>query len=367
MISIISKIANLQTKYSSKNTPEMKKRGILIRNELPNALKVHWQKFKKSIGKYASDLEIESSDGMGNKTQAPWVRMFSKSLSPSATDGYYMVIHFSINGLYCFVTVGCASTKLDRNRGSLKRIPKKQLAKKIKWVENTLKENNAELEKFTDRIELGSKHPLPKSFEDATAICQKHEIKKLTEDELVESICVALKNLSILYDYYSQLCDLSESEISEIKIDSALNPVRKSKTSRQGYGLNSEERKFVEIHAMLVVKDHLESTGFKVKDVSSTRSYDYIAKKNDKEIMVEVKGTTSHDPDAILMTKNEVELHNKYSGKTALAIVSGIKMKNRGDHPRCEDGILEYIYPWDISNWKLTPTSFSVQRPKDEV
>ena len=100
MLEEIKEIARLQQLYSSDNTPEMKQRGVFIRSELPNALKKHWNQFTDSITKFSKDLSIEGSDGIGRKTQAPWVRIFSKELSPSATIGYYLVIHFSTNGKY---------------------------------------------------------------------------------------------------------------------------------------------------------------------------------------------------------------------------------------------------------------------------
>ena len=44
------------------------------------------------------------------------------------------------------------------------------------------------------------------------------------------------------------------------------------------------------------------------------------------ELMVEVKGTKSNNPSAILMTGNEVKFHLDNKGHTALAIVPAIKL-----------------------------------------
>lgn len=56
------------------------------------------------------------------------------------------------------------------------------------------------------------------------------------------------------------------------------------------------------------------------------KPFDILATNADAKIMVEVKGTTSEDPSSILMTANEVKLHNEKKGQTALAIVSAIKL-----------------------------------------
>ena len=133
---------------------------------------------------------------------------------------------------------------------------------------------------------------------------------------------------------------------------------------QQGYGLTSPERKAVELRAMFITKRHLESHGYSVKDTSSRHSFDFLASKDGKDIKVEVKGTTSPRIESVIMTSNEVDLHIKESGKTALAIVSNISLMNRGDKPRCEDGKLEFLYPWDIERWSRKPTQYQVIRPQ---
>jgi len=62
------------------------------------------------------------------------------------------------------------------------------------------------------------------------------------------------------------------------------------------------------------------------------------------------------------MTANEVALHQEEAGSTALAIVSGIELLERGQNPRCAGGDLNYMYPWDIEAWTLTPTVFMVAK-----
>ena len=107
---------------------------------------------------------------------------------------------------------------------------------------------------------------------------------------------------------------------------------------------------------------HLKELGYNVINTSSNKPYDFLAKKDGEEIKVEVKGTTSSSVDSILMTSNEVELHQEESGKTSLAIVSGIFLRERGENAQCEGGVLEYIYPWDISEWIKKPISYQVVR-----
>ena len=63
------------------------------------------------------------------------------------------------------------------------------------------------------------------------------------------------------------------------------------------------------------------------------------------------------------MTHNEVKLHKQEKGKTALAIVSDIKLTQRGKNPECEGGNLEFIKEWDIETWTIKPVSYQISRP----
>ena len=358
----IRKIASLQPQYSSENTEPMQKRGRLIRQTLPSQLAEYRERFRARLGAFGDSIDFEGRDGIGRKTQAPWVRIFSRELSPSATTGFYMVIHFSVDGSRCFVTVGCASTTWDSDKGDLVKSSYKDIQRKVDWARAVVGRAKIDFSAFSDMIDIGSELTLPKSFEKATAFCQAHSVSGLTDDALLGAIDSAMNILSAIYKSYSDLEDLSSAEISKIEIESVVNPRKKSAASRQGYGLNAKERRAVEIRAMEVVRKYLEGLGYTLKDESSTQSYDYLASKGDLVTMVEVKGTTSPNADAVLMTANEVRLHLDGSERTALAIVSGISFVSRGDMPVCAGGKLEYRDPSAIDGWKIEPTAYMVRR-----
>ena len=86
------------------------------------------------------------------------------------------------------------------------------------------------------------------------------------------------------------------------------------------------------------------------------------AKIGDDRLYVEVKGTTSDVADAIVMTHGEVSLHQREKGRTALMIVSGIRLEKDPMRPEASGGVLEPIVGWDIDEWTLEPTVFRVSR-----
>lgn len=106
----IKRICELQPKYSSSNTPEMQERGNLIRSDLTQELRSRLRDLSRAFDPLFDDLAAEGSDGIGRKTEAPWVRLYSKAMSPTARAGFYVVVHFAADGSAVFVTIGCGST-----------------------------------------------------------------------------------------------------------------------------------------------------------------------------------------------------------------------------------------------------------------
>ena len=362
LIETIGEIARLQRQYSSENTDAMRRRGQLIRHTLPGELEQYRDRFQSKMGTYGSSIGFEGRDGIGRKTQAPWVRIFSRDLSPSATTGFYMVIRFAADGSRCFVTVGCASTRWDSEKGDLIKSSDQDIEEKVDWARATVRKAGVDAEAFNDTIDIGSSLALPRSFERATAFCQTHEISGLTDHALLASIDGAMRILGAIYEAYANLEDLESSAIATIEIEAAVNPGKNSAASRQGYGLDAKERRAVELRAMEIVREHLEAAGYEVKDESAGQPFDFLATKGGVQTKVEVKGTTSPVADAILMTANEVRLHRDKSERTALGIVSGVTFLERGDSPRCAGGVLEYREPAAIDGWAIEPTAFMVRR-----
>jgi hypothetical protein len=362
MMKIIKRIAELQPSYSSSNTDEMKERGVLIRRELPEALRDYLPELRPNLGKYGADLTIDASDGIGRKTEAPWVRLASKELSPSATIGFYIVIHFSRDGQRFYISVGFGSSKWDSDRGDLVRDSNEVLDRKALWALAELERVGADTSAFPDQINLGARQPLPQSFERATVLAREFSPESTSAIEIIECIKSGLQVLEILYDAYSQGASLLASEIDESEIESTVSPTRTTTAKSQGFGLSAAERRAIELRAMNVTKDFLVEKGYSVTDTSARKSFDFLAEKAEDWIKVEVKGTTANEADSVLMTQNEVSLHRKEKGNTALAIVSGIVLTKRGSEAAADGGELEFIFPWDIDAWSLSPIAYKVFR-----
>ena len=47
---------------------------------------------RQALGEFGGEFDVGSSGGIERKTEAPWVRVFAKSMSPTPRDGFYLVM-----------------------------------------------------------------------------------------------------------------------------------------------------------------------------------------------------------------------------------------------------------------------------------
>ncbi len=359
--SIIKRICELQPKWSSKNTPEMKERGVLIRKELVQALKGYEVRFKQVLGRYAADWGVKGSDGIGPKTEAPWVRIYSDRMSPTATEGYYMVIHFAADGSSVFVTIGHGSNNWQPD-GSLVPYRRDELAVVIERGRKILNDSFGSMAPFVDRISLGALNVGPENFERATVCAKRISIADLTDDIFIDYVVAALEMLSVIYEGVALGAGLDAATLSERDSDYLINPLSRPKIG-QGFGASAADRKAIEIWAMAQAERWLKDNGFsQVKDCSGTESYDFSASLGAKVWKVEVKGTTADIGDSILMTANEVDMHRKERGSTVIIIVSAIRLDRSGTVATACGGRIWAEIGWDIDKWKQTPTAYRLTR-----
>lgn len=360
LVDSLQRVCELQKAYSSENTPAMKERGLLIRSSLVQDLREELPNLAPAFGDLAQELSVEGSDGIGRKTEAPWVRVFCPSLSPSAREGFYIVIHFAADGSAVFLTVGCGSTVWTG--GDLKAISDDELARRTAWARAVVIDRWQSLAPFTEKMELGAKAPLPRTFEKATALAQRFPVASIGIDAFRSVLVMAGERLAEIYRSQRSGRDITPADQQAAEISAVVRPLRTT-GRRQGFNLTGAERKAVELRAMAVAKKWLEIRGYSWKDHSGSDSFDLLASKNGISHKVEIKGTTSDICSAIVMTKNEVDLHRQEKGSTALAVVSSIRLDRNAQPVRASGGNIEMLWEWDIDGWSSEAIAFQVKRP----
>lgn len=126
---------------------------------------------------------------------------------------------------------------------------------------------------------------------------------------------------------------------------------------RRGLVMSATERKAIESRAVRVTTKHLEALGYRVDDVGAYESFDLDVRRGEERLFVEVKGTTTSG-DAVVLTKNEVELHRTHYPNNALAVVRRIELDRSAAAPVARGGELILIQPWLIEDEGLTALSY---------
>jgi hypothetical protein len=147
-------------------------------------------------------------------------------------------------------------------------------------------------------------------------------------------------------------------ELQQLQDD--LEPVSRKPTSRQVFSSSPEARRKVELYAMSLARDRLQSENWLVNDVSATHCYDFHCSHATKgELRVEVKGTTGGG-DAILLTRNEVEHARSFYPGVALIVVSDIRLSvDQAGFVHADGGEVRLISPWELVIDRLQATAYS--------
>lgn len=360
LTSDLAKVCSLQRHYSAENTAEMQARGQIVRGALPAHLRLISTDLARGLGAFGGDLIIEASDGIGRKTELPWIRFASKRMSPRPTEGFYCVTHFSTDGTAFHITIGCGSSKFSN--GSSVPLPDVELDRQTSWARSVVLRAAGTLSPFLDHASFGARRKLPVSFERATAMSARVDVDFADDEKVKRLYLAAAEFLRVIYEAQVIGGDMNPADQAQILLESALSPA-KARRGPQGFGLTPEERSKVELRAMLVATEWLIAQGYRVTDRSASSSFDLLASNATASLKVEVKGTTSDAATAILMTRNEVDLHRAENGRTALLLVSSIRLLDAGGGVQAAGGVIEPFMNWNIDEWKIEATSFRVSRP----
>ena len=136
----------------------------------------------------------------------------------------------------------------------------------------------------------------------------------------------------------------------------------RTRSSGQGYGLNTVQRKAVEDCAMNAAERYFRANGYDFNDTHKTKPYDYTCTINGEQWFVEVKGTTGQ-PDKILVTSGEVEHARSPGGRTILFIVHGIRLDKNTQ--RASGGRSLMLQPWHPEDKDLEITAYQYTLPKN--
>ncbi|WP_344813851.1 MrcB family domain-containing protein [Microlunatus aurantiacus] len=363
MRDLLEEVMLLQTTWTALNTPDMARRGRLVRQEIAAWMREELESMLDELPPRVRDLAVEGKDGIGRKTEVPWARVYSESRSPSATDGWYVVYLFSAGGDRVYLAIGQGTTRWAG--GELRPRPQDELLARASWARERLANDLSSRSDLVATIELGARTSLGRSYAPGIVAAISYDFGAIPDSsDLAADLRFAVRTLAHLYieaDGSSTLPGELPPEISD-----ALTLAERAAGRRgrgQGYRLTVSERRAVEQRAVSIASSYLKDQGWSVKDVGATSSFDLDARRHGGErLYVEVKGTTSLGAEVVL-THNEVVLHRENHPNTMLALVHSIDLDRSGRMPVATGGTLRVLTPWVPQISDLKPISYRYAVP----
>jgi hypothetical protein len=189
---LIPEVFELQHAWSQSNTFKMQRRGTLVRKLIPEAI----GGLLPGEGTLPFTPSIEGSDGVGRKARVPWVRIYSETHSPSAMNGWYVVLLFAADGSGAYLALESGTSQFVR--GNFKLRPPEWLRQRIAWARDTLA--GSDTAGLTDTIRLGDPG-LGSQYERGTVVAHYFPADEDLDDDEFERVLLRL--LYLLGELYT--------------------------------------------------------------------------------------------------------------------------------------------------------------------
>jgi hypothetical protein len=186
-------------------------------------------------------------------------------MSPSATLGWYVVLHFSREGNQSFLALGCGATNFKD--GSLIKVPSKELEMQVAWARKTLTKGGVDIGSYLEEMNLEG-NALSGHFEKACALVKKYPRTDFDEIEFWSNLKLFCSHLTVLYEQerLGKSPAIDPPDLISVRdfLEEIARPRKRSGTG-QGRGLSHQERQAIELRAMALAQTELANMGFTEK------------------------------------------------------------------------------------------------------
>ncbi len=365
MKEILETVLRLQPQFSAAKTDEMELRGLQVRREGPEWIRRNIDALQVVLPDVVGDLSADGRDGTGLKTEIPWFRLFSKSRSPKARFGWYLMYLFDAVGETVYLSLNQGTTVWAR--GDFSPIAPSVLAARVAWARRVLGEDIEKDPRYQLTINLRSERSdLGEGYERGNVVALGYTAGAVPlESALLADLLQLTRLLGKIYVAEETKGGVPGEVSAEVmEAEAALQSLAGKTTSTgRGFRPNAKQRNAIEYRAMEVATSFFEGEGWTVEDVSREEPFDLQLRRGDEERHVEVKGTVG-DGECVVLTRNEVAHMRKAYPGNALAIVSAIELDGSADAPVARAGTLRVMQPWLIVESDLTALAFEYRVPR---
>lgn len=357
----LQRVLELQTFWTSTRSEAMDERGRLVRSQIPDRLRDGQEHLATAIGIGPDDFFSEGRDGTGLKTRVPWSRFGSRQRSPNATDGFYVVYLWAFDGSAVYLSLNQGTT--DFENGQFVRKPIHVLESRVAWAQDLLDDwMNARRDLVPVSLEDIGAASLGRGYELGDVASIRYRVDEVPDDDHLFadaiSFAEALSDLYRAHEKEPLPYELPEVLALEEAADEAAGHRRPSRGA--GFRQSKEERDLIEAYAVEMASSHYLADGWTVKKVGAP--FDLELTRGSERWTVEVKGTTSMG-EAVVLTRGEVEHHEKAFPNNALVVVRGIELVRSTSTTKVTGGQLREIQPWHISPHALKVISYKYEVP----
>ena len=334
----------------------MEQRELLLK-DLSQELRV----FLQEVNLDSQNLKVEHGGRISNYSPLAWIRVFDPQHAPKATSGFYVVLLFAADGSSVYLSLNQGTSEFRSN--AMRPINDENvLLNRASAARTALADWSTEVALLgPDTMDLrGESAPVGKesktrirNYELGNVFTYEYPSTDLPTDDKFKD---DLEELLVLL-WALENADLT-TPTEFVKVMPKVGPLagKKNPSSKQGRQLDQKVRKLIELTAEDRAEEHYEALGWLVERVGAQKlGYDLRCKKDELELHVEVKGTTSKGLEVIL-TPNEVN-HCKVYERMSLVVVSRIVIAE--DDTVVDRGQINILDPWIIDDLYLTPSEYS--------
>jgi len=353
--------------YSPDSTPEMTARGHAVKSM---AEKVRaWLPPELQIADETATPEVDYGGQRGGISPVPWVRIFARQYSPSATAGFYLVYLFAGDGskVYLSLNQGTSEFRAGKFRPMVDTDAIRAQSQETRdlfagWSPELLRGLASDVDLGVSALAVGNQSKKSAAnYEAANVFAVCYEANRLPPDQLLrEDLTRMLGLLSHVYCATSRPNGVTATETAVVS-RKTLNG-----NSHQASVADSQLRKAIEDYSLKVVKDTYNTTGlWDIQDVSKYRSWHLeLTSRGDRNLVVRVtvKGTAS-DGTSVILTDSEVKAAREYS-HTVLVIVHSVRVAvDTEQNLVCTGGVMRKFDFWTPADDHLAPIHYRYRVP----
>ena len=282
-------------------------------SKLVNSNQNYYKKFVKEFPSYLynyfdkNKYLIKSSTGAGQKNEIPWLCIFNKNVTSSATQGIYICFLFrkDMSGFYLVLGQGITT---------FENLYKKDKFENITKVADYFK-NLINVENFSkEKIDLRSNNKIAKGYEYGTIISKYYDKNSYSEKKLLDD----LMNLKTIYD------NICENLIDESYMDIVNNVIH---NMLPDYIFANEANKMIE-------QSILEESNLEEAEIVILRLVD-IPKNNKKNKYSDIQKKTIKKIDYVQKAKSNAR--NGLLGEELVIAYEQNRLRNIGREDLAEN------------------------------